>query len=69
LAQTLASTGAAIGPFLSGGLFSLSVKIKHKGELLSWGVFGGIAFFGFILSSFIKGEHLEAEDWDGDGEE
>jgi hypothetical protein len=64
LAQTLSAGGRAIGPFVSGGLFSLSVGVKPKGEALAWGVFGGIAFIGFILSFGIQAESLESEDWD-----
>ena len=65
LAQTLSAAGRAAGPFLSGGLFSISTNVQPKGELLAWGIFGGIAFVGWGLSWGIKGRELESEDWDG----
>ena len=61
LAQTLSAAGRAIGPFLSGALFSIAMKIKPKGEAMAFGVFGGITFVGFLLSFGIRGEGLEAE--------
>lgn len=61
LAQTLSAAGRAIGPFLAGALFSIAIKIKPKGEVLAFGVFGGITFVGFLLSFGIRGEGLEAE--------
>ncbi len=64
LAQTLSAAGRAIGPFLAGGLFSLSTHIEPKGEAVAFGVFGGIAFVGFLLSLAIRGENLESEGWD-----
>jgi hypothetical protein len=65
LAQTLSAAGRALGPFLSGGLFSLSTQIHPKGEALAWGTFGGIAFLGWIFSFGIRGEELEDADWEG----
>lgn len=64
LAQTLSAAGRAAGPFLSGGLFSLATHVKPKGEALAFGVFGGIAFVGFLGSFGIRGSGLEAEGWD-----
>jgi hypothetical protein len=64
LAQTLSAAGRAAGPFLSGGLFSLATRVQHKGEALAWGVFGGIAFAGWLLSFGIRGADLESGDWD-----
>ncbi|KAI9786308.1 MAG: hypothetical protein M1816_008049 [Peltula sp. TS41687] len=64
IAQTLSAAGRAIGPFLSGGLFSISTHVKPKGELLAWGVFGGVAFVGFLMSFGIKSPQLEAEGWE-----
>ncbi len=64
LAQTLSAAGRAIGPFLSGGLFSIATHIRPKGEALAFGVFGGIAFIGFVMSLGIRGGGLEAEGWD-----
>ena len=53
-----------MGPFIAGGLFSIGTHLKPKGELLPFGVFGGVAFVGFLLSLGIRGEQLEAEGWD-----
>ncbi|KAI9838858.1 MAG: hypothetical protein M1819_004065 [Sarea resinae] len=64
LAQTLSAAGRAAGPFLSGGLFSLATNVKPKGEALAWGVFGGVAFVGLLMSFGIRGQGLEAEGWD-----
>ena len=64
LAQTLSAAGRAAGPFLSGGLFSIATHIRPKGEALAFGVFGGIAFIGFLMSLGIRGEGLEAEGWE-----
>ncbi|KAL8719147.1 MAG: hypothetical protein Q9225_003809 [Loekoesia sp. 1 TL-2023] len=61
LAQTLSAAGRAVGPFLSGALFSVAVKVRPKGEALAFSVFGGITFIGFLLSFGIRGEGLEAE--------
>ncbi|KIW09313.1 uncharacterized protein PV09_00228 [Verruconis gallopava] len=73
LAQTLSAAGRAVGPFISGGIFSAATKIRPKGEALAFGLFGGIAFAGFILSFGIKSAKLEAEtdaeDEGGDEEE
>ncbi|KAJ9494710.1 hypothetical protein LTR99_001773 [Exophiala xenobiotica] len=64
LAQTLSAAGRAVGPFVSGGLFSLATKVRPKGEALAFGVFGGIAFIGFLLSFGIRSPNLEAEGWE-----
>ena len=64
LAQTLSAAGRAAGPFLAGGLFSLSTHVEPKGEAVAFGVFGGIAFVGFLLSLGIRGENLEADGLD-----
>lgn len=69
LAQSLSAAGRAVGPFLSGGLFSLATRVEPKGEALAWGVFGGIAFLGFIASFGIRGSDLESEEWEEDDEE
>jgi hypothetical protein len=52
---------------MSGGLFSISTTIQPKGEALAWGVFGGIAFVGFLASFGIRADSLESEDWDEEG--
>lgn len=64
IAQTLSSAGRAAGPLLSGGLFSLSTRVRPKGELLSWGVFGAIVFFGWVASFGIRGANLESAEFD-----
>lgn len=48
---------------MSGGLFTLSIHIRPKGEFLAWGVFAGLAFVGWIASLFICGDGLESKDW------
>ncbi|OAQ59869.1 MFS general substrate transporter-like protein [Pochonia chlamydosporia 170] len=67
VAQTLSALGRSIGPFVSGGLFTLSVNIRPKGEALAWSLFGGLALLGWCVSMFIRGDGLESEDW-SDGE-
>lgn len=69
LAQTLSAAGRAVGPFISGSLFTAATKIQPKGEALAFGVFGGIAFIGFLLSFYIRGQGLEAEGWSSDEDE
>ncbi|KAI4251790.1 MAG: hypothetical protein LQ352_004661 [Teloschistes flavicans] len=69
LAQTLSAAGRAVGPFLSGALFSVATKIRPKGEALAFGVFGGITFVGFLLSFGIRGEGLEAEGFSDEEDE
>ncbi|KAJ5825409.1 hypothetical protein N7474_002547 [Penicillium riverlandense] len=66
LAQTLSAAGRAVGPFLSGGLFSLTAKIQPKGEALAFGVFGAVSFVGFVMSFGIRGRSLEADGWESD---
>ncbi|KMU91900.1 hypothetical protein CIHG_09681 [Coccidioides immitis H538.4] len=65
LAQTISAAGRAAGPFLSGSLFSVATKVQPKGEALAFGVFGGIAFIGFLLSFGIRSPNLEADGWHG----
>ncbi|CAZ79526.1 unnamed protein product [Tuber melanosporum] len=50
LAQTLNAGGRAIGPLISGGLFTLGAGLPNRGELLAWGVFGGVSGIGLGLS-------------------
>ncbi|RDA93275.1 hypothetical protein CP533_2060 [Ophiocordyceps camponoti-saundersi (nom. inval.)] len=66
VAQTLSALGRSFGPFVSGGLFSLSIDVRPKGEALAWSVFGGLALVGWIGSLFICGDGLESEDWDSE---
>ncbi|KND89231.1 putative membrane protein [Tolypocladium ophioglossoides CBS 100239] len=63
-AQTLSALGRSIGPFVSGGLFTLSINVRPKGEALAWSVFGGLALVGWVGSLFICGTGLESEDWE-----
>ncbi|KAK5132231.1 hypothetical protein LTR08_009291 [Meristemomyces frigidus] len=70
LAQTLSAAGRAVGPFISGSLFSAATHVRPKGEALAFGIFGGIAFIGCLLSFGIRGNELEAEGWgDESGDE
>lgn len=70
LAQTLSAAGRAVGPFISGGLFTAATKVEFKGELLAFGIFGGISFVGFLASFGIRGAELEADGYaDHDEEE
>lgn len=64
LAQTLSAAGRAVGPFISGSLFTAATRVKPKGEALAFGVFGGISFLGFLLSFGIRSADLEAEGFD-----
>ncbi|OJD17251.1 hypothetical protein AJ78_02633 [Emergomyces pasteurianus Ep9510] len=61
LAQTLSAAGRTVGPFLSGSLFTLATRVKPKGEAMAFGVFGGVAFVGFLLSFGIRCPKLEAD--------
>ncbi|TFB00699.1 putative membrane protein [Trichoderma ghanense] len=63
VAQTLSALGRSIGPFASGGLFTVSMGIRPKGEALSWSLFGGLALLGCIGSFFIRRDGLESDDW------
>lgn len=69
MAQTLSAAGRSVGPFLSGGLFTLAIRVEPKGALLAWGFFGGIAVAGWLGTLAIRGQGLESEDWVGDDEE
>jgi len=69
LAQTLSAAGRAVGPFLSGGLFSLGSKIMPQGVYMTFGVFAAVSFLGFVLSFGVKGRSLEAEGWHGDSDD
>lgn len=66
LAQTLSAVVRAAGPFLSGGLFSLSTNVKPKGEALPFGVFAIVSFLGFLLSFGVQARFLEGDDNDDD---
>lgn len=63
-----------MGPFLSGGLFTLATGVEPKGEALAWGVFAGVALFGWLGTLPIRADGLESVDdgvggdgLDGDG--
>lgn len=58
-----------MGPFLSGGLFSLTSNIQPKGEAIAFGVFGAVSFIGFIMSFGIRGRSLEADGWISDSDD
>lgn len=65
LAQTLSAGGRAVGPLVSGGLFTASATVPF----LVWGVFGGIAAVGLVLSVMsVKGRGLDKIDDAEDGE-
>ncbi|KAF2479326.1 major facilitator superfamily domain-containing protein, partial [Neohortaea acidophila] len=73
LAQTLSAAGRAVGPFISGSLFTAALNVQPKGEALAFGIFGAVSFIGFLLSFGIRGADLESGDWeegeDGSGDE
>ncbi|KAF2263365.1 MFS transporter-like protein [Lojkania enalia] len=69
LAQTLSAAGRAIGPFISGSLFTAATSIQPKGEALAFGIFAGVSCVGFLLSFGIRGGGLEAEGWSDSSEE
>lgn len=69
LAQTLSAAGRAVGPFISGSLFTVATRVQPKGEALAFGVFGGISFLGFLLSLGIRSAELEDDRWDESGSE
>ncbi|KAI8959737.1 MFS general substrate transporter [Daldinia sp. FL1419] len=68
IAQTLSAAGRSVGPFLSGGLYTVSTHVQPKGEALAWGLFAGVALAGWLGSYAIHGEGLESTD-DGYEEE
>lgn len=67
LAQTLSAAGRAVGPFISGSLFTVATKVQPKGEALAFGVFGGVSFLGLLLSFGIRGAELEDDGWQESG--
>ena len=69
IAQTLSAAGRSFGPFLSGGLFTLSMRIRPKGEALAWGLFAGVALIGWVGTLLIRGKGLESADWMGNDSE
>ena len=46
---------------MSGGLYTVATRLQPRGALLAFGVFGGIAFVGFLASLGIQSANLEAE--------
>ena len=54
---------------MSGGLFTIATKVQPKGEALAFGVFGGVALVGFLLSFGIRSPSLEAEGWESGSED
>lgn len=69
LAQTLSAAGRAVGPFISGSLFTAATHVRPKGEALAFGVFGGISFIGFLLSFGIRSSDLEGDGWDSNSDD
>ncbi|KAF3765198.1 MFS general substrate transporter [Cryphonectria parasitica EP155] len=69
IAQTLSAAGRSFGPFTSGAVFTLSARIRPKGELLAWGLFGGVALLGWLWTLAIKGDSLESEDFVGEDDD
>jgi hypothetical protein len=69
IAQTLSAAGRAVGPFISGSLFTGATKLPGKGEALPFGVFAGITLIGFAMSFGIRGEGLEDAGWSSDDDE
>lgn len=67
VAQTLSAAGRSFGPFASGALFTLSTQVQSKGELVAWGLFGGVALAGWIWTLGINGGNLESADFLGEG--
>lgn len=53
---------------MSGSLFSLALKVP-KGEALAFGVFGAVAFIGFVLSFGIRSPELEGGNGSESGDE
>lgn len=62
MAQTLSAAGRSVGPFLSGGLYTVSTHVQPKGEALAWGLFAGVALAGWLGSYAIQGQGLESTD-------
>ena len=54
---------------MSGGLFTIATRVQPKGEALAFGLFGGVAFLGFLLSFGIRSPNLEAEGWESGSED
>lgn len=69
LAQTLSAAGRAVGPFISGSLFTAATHVQPKGEAMAFGIFAGVSFIGFLLSFGIRGADLESEEWDDEASE
>ena len=57
----LSAGGRTVGPFLSGGLFSLAAESPTRGPALTFGIFAALSFIGFLASLGIRGKKLEAE--------
>jgi hypothetical protein len=43
--------------------------VQPKGEALAFGVFGIVAFLGFLLSFGIRSPSLEADGWNSENED
>lgn len=60
VAQTLSAAGRAVGPFVSGGLWSLVLEKVGGLEAawIVWGTFGGVAIVGALLATGISGKFV-----------
>lgn len=38
------------------------MRLGYRGELLAWGLFGGVTIVGYLMSWAIDGKNLESED-------
>ena len=77
LAQTLSAAGRAVGPFLSGGLFSLATRVfsgrdgggksqEAKAPILAFGVFAAVSLVGLLLTLGIgEGGEVPSDEFDG----
>ena len=63
MAYTLAAAGRTFGPFLSGGLFTLSMGVHPMGEALAWGIFAFLALVGWLCTWAVRGRGLESGDY------
>ena len=61
IAQTLSAGGRAVGPLVSGGLFTASDGVRN-GEFIAWWVFGGVACVGAACACVLHGRNLEGHE-------
>lgn len=53
-AQTLSASSRAVGPFLSGGVFTLCVTAQPNGEILAFALFAVLSSVSFLMSFGIR---------------